>query len=127
VLAPPKEFTPVVLIVDDALGFIVWLQFTLAAGGYVGVPARSTQDAMRLIEEWWISVYLVIVNPALPGIVGIVETLQKKDSAVKVIAIQDTGAAATTIKVDATHSRSHDDWIATVRQVLGNTKVSSAG
>lgn len=125
--APPKESSSAILIVDDDFGFIVWLGHTLAASGYITVPATSTQAAKQLIDELRIAICLVIVNLEVPGTADLVDTLQRRDPSVKTIAIGVTGpGTAPSINIDAAHSRSQSDWLATVRQVLDNDKLSGA-
>lgn len=126
--APPQESPSAILIVDDDLGFAVWLGHTLAASGYITVPATSTQQAKQLIEELRIAIRLVIVNLEVPGIADLVDTLQRRDPSLKTIAIRVTGRGTTLpINIDAAHSRSQSGWLGTVRNVLGDQKVREAG
>ena len=123
----PKGSARAVLIVDDDLGFVVWLGHTLAAGGYLTIPTTSSNEAKRLIEELRVKLCLVIANFAVSGMADYVGALQRQVPRVKVIAIRVAGTGITPmVKIDAAHSRSQSDWLATVRQVLDNGEISGA-
>jgi DNA-binding response OmpR family regulator len=126
--APPKESQPpAVLIVDDDLGFLVWLGLTLGNGGFVTVPATSGVQAKEVIDELGIRINLAIVNLTLPGALELGESLRRRDKSVKVIAIQNADAASSaTIKIDAAHNRSKLGWVTLVRKTLGIEKATGA-
>ena len=118
---------PTILLVDDDLGFVVWLGQTLASNGYLTVPAAGGQQAKQVMEELGIKICLAIVNLALPGVSDLVEMLQQRDPSIKVIAIRVTGSGITpTTKIDAAHSRSQSGWLGMVRQILGNGRAANA-
>ncbi len=77
----------VVLIIDNDLGFVVWLGQTLDHGGYEALPAKGTSDAMSVLSELKRQVDLLIVNPALPGITQFIERLRQSRKQLKVIAV----------------------------------------
>ena len=119
---PPfsKGAPPGILIVDDDLGFVVWLGLTLGASGFVTVPANNGTQAKQVIEELRVKVDLAIVNLALPGVSDLTSNLRRRNSAVKVIAIQGAAAGPSlTIKLDGSHSRAKAGWATLVRRVLG--------
>ena len=108
----------VVLIVDSDLGFVIWLGVTLAANGYATLPAGTSSAAQQLIDELRVSPDLAVVNPELAGIIELIEALRGANRALKLIAIEDATSIAPSIAVDAVHSRSEADWLATVEHVL---------
>ncbi len=61
---------------------------------------------------------LVVANLEVSGMVELVEALRRSEPALKVIAIEDATAIRRPIAVDAAHSRSNADWLATVKRVL---------
>lgn len=126
-MASPKESPPAILIVDDDLGFLVWLGLTLSAGGFLTVPATTGPQAEELLAEIAIRIHLAIVNLSLPRTAELAAALKRRDPSVKVIAIQsDSAGPALTIKTDGSHSRSKLGWITLVRKVLGIEKATGA-
>lgn len=121
----PRESPPAILIVDDDLGFLVWLGLTLGGAGFVTVPATASPQAREVIQEMRIKVSLAVVNLNLPGMVEFCESLKRQDPSVKLIGIQGTGPT-TTFKTDATHSRSKVGWVTLVRKSLGIEKATGA-
>lgn len=116
----------VVLIVDDDFGFVTWLGVTLAVKGYATVPATSASVARQLIDELSVGPDLVIVNLELAGAIELIETLRGTNAALKVIAIEDASPIGRPIAVDAAHSRTEADWLATVEHVLDLRNASGA-
>ncbi len=125
--SPTKESPPAILIVDDDLGFLVWLGLTLGAAGFVTVPAAATTQAGELIHELHIAINLAVVNLDLPGMSDFTASLTRRDPMVKIIAIQDsTAGPAPAIKTDASHSRSKLGWMTLVRKLMGIEKATGA-
>ncbi len=61
-------------------------------------------------------------------IADLVDTLQRRDSSLKTIAIRVTGRGTTlSIDINAAHSRPQAGWLGTVRNVLEDQKVREAG
>lgn len=121
----PKEFPPAILIVDDDLGFLVWLGLTLGAGGFVTVPATTSTQAGDVIYQMQITVDLAVVNFELPGMPEFCESLKRQNPSVKLISIQGSGASPA-FKSDAKHSRSRGGWVTLVRRLLGIEKGTGA-
>ena len=123
--SPPRDSPTAILIVDDDLGFLVWLGLTLSAGGFVTVPATTSSQAEQLIAELGIRTNLAIVNLALPGMSDLTRGLKRRDASLKVISIQSASGPTLTIKTDASHSRSKQGWLTLVRKVLGMEKATA--
>ena len=123
-----KPAAPTILVVDDDLGFMVWLGETLSEAGYLSVPAVSGQQAERVLRDLHLNVKLVIVNFNLPGVIQLIETLRRRDASLKLIAIQEPAAnmRSPVINVDAAHIRSQVGWVALVRRILGRRRAATA-
>ena len=66
-----------ILVVDDDLGFVVWLGQTLVANGYLTVPATSARQATTLLAELQTAtIDLAIVNLALPSATTLIDSLR---------------------------------------------------
>ena len=123
--SPSKDSPPAILIVDDDLGFLVWLGLTLSAGGFVTVPATTGLQAEQLVAELGVRISLAIVNLALPGMSDLVRRLKRRDPSLKLISIRSSSGPTLTIKTDASHSRSKQGWLTLVRKVLGIEKATA--
>lgn len=108
----------VVLIVDNDLGFVIWLGVWLAANRYATLPAGTSWAAQQLLNELRVTPDLVIANLAVAGTVELAESLRLANPALKVIAIEEATPIARPIAVDAVHPRSEAHWLATVERVL---------
>jgi DNA-binding NtrC family response regulator len=111
-----------ILVVDDDLGFVVWLGQTLVANGYLTVPAASAPQATVLLAELQIAtIDLAIVNLALPSTTTLIDSLRSRHPSLKIIAVLDPiPDPIARIDVDAIGWRSQFDWLTTVRRVLGD-------
>jgi DNA-binding response OmpR family regulator len=78
-----------ILIVDDDLGFVMWLANTLRAHGYPTLPMTSAPEARKIIAELEIAeVDLVIVNPALLGASDLIDSRQMRQGFLRVLNIE---------------------------------------
>jgi DNA-binding response OmpR family regulator len=116
-----------ILVVDDDLGFVVWLGQTLVANGYLTVPATSAPQATALLAELQTAtIDLAIVNLALPSATTLIDSLRNRHSSLKIIAVLDPiRDPIARIDIDASGSRSQFDWLTTVRRVLGDNASTS--
>ncbi len=116
-----------ILILDDDLGFAVWLGRALSQAGFQPVPASTADEAFRMLSDaGFPQLDLVIVNRDLEGSGEMLEKLEAHSQAFKVITIGDpaktAGAAAVNDTIQRPPSRtipSAEPYIAAVRQVLG--------
>ena len=114
----------IVLIVDDDLGFVCWLGDILAEMGYQAVPASDSRQATAFIRDLHLQVDFVIVNPGLPGISEMIQTLSRPSP--KIVAIRNPATEVTgAIQAQATLERpsssdplSRQEWLKKVRRVL---------
>jgi len=73
----PPHRKPTVLIVDDDLGFVMWLGEIFTELGWNTVPASDCQDAVSRVGLLDLDVDLIVVNPALSGVSEMVQTLSR--------------------------------------------------
>lgn len=78
---------PSVLIVDDDLGFLVWLPAILGKAGYGAIPARTISDAAKLMRGFRPRV--LVINPSLRGAANFVNRLRRQNPDLKVIFLAD--------------------------------------
>jgi DNA-binding NtrC family response regulator len=121
----PRESATAILIVDDDLGFLVWLGLTLASGGFATVPATTASQAGEVIHQLRITINLAVVNLNLPGVPEFCASLKSQTPSIKLIAIQELGPNSM-FNVDARHSRSKVGWVTLVRRLLGIEKGTGA-
>jgi ActR/RegA family two-component response regulator len=108
-----------ILIVDDDLGFVMWLGHTLAAAGYMTLPVTSAEATLRVMAELEVAVIdLAIVNPATLGMSHLIDTLRSRQGYLRVIATEPSRHRA--IDLDAAEG----DWIAKVRRVLERARTA---
>lgn len=110
---------PTILIVDQDLGFVMWLGNTLGSKGYLTLPSTSAPEALRVIADLAIgTVDLLIVNPALPATSELVDSLRSRHRVLKVIWIEASGRS------DMNIQETQSDWIAKVRETLEKNKAA---
>ena len=88
---PKAKVELTVLIVDEDLGFVCWLGEILSEVGYQAIPALDSTSAAALVEELNQTVSLVIVNPALRGVIELTRVLSRRDPSLKIIALRNPG------------------------------------
>src|SRR5579872_1797384 len=76
-----------VLIIDNDLGFVFWLGHVLDAASYLAFPARSVPDAVMLVMQLGLSVYILAINPALPGASDLIASVHRSQRDVRVVGI----------------------------------------
>jgi ActR/RegA family two-component response regulator len=110
--SPEQTHAETILIIDNDLGFLMWLGLSLASRGYLTMPATSCQNALRLVDELQPpTIDLVMINPALPGASDLISVLRSQRGSLKVMSIED--------QVRAPQSRSESEWLSTVLKILG--------
>ncbi len=115
-----------VLIVDDDVAFVWWLGETFTEADYQPVPALNSTEARSLIDSLDAKVNVLVVNPALPAVAALVESLESADRDLKVVLIQDGRTSkAPRFRYDATLARprgwepvSREDWLRKLRTLL---------
>ena len=96
-----------ILILDDDVGFVLWLGKTLAEAGYQVVPALHIGEASELIRSLGLTIDLLIMNPAARGADEFIQTLRHQREGLRLIApVEDPADASTTfVEVDGVGRR----------------------
>jgi DNA-binding response OmpR family regulator len=112
-----------ILIVDDDLGFVMWLANTLRTNGYTTLPMTSAPEARRVIAELEIAeVDLVIVNPALLGASDLIDSLQMQQGFLRVLNIE----GAVRRRAAGSHAAQRE-WLTKVFGALEELKTADGG
>lgn len=67
-----------ILILNNDLGFALWLGQALAASNCETLPATNVAEAAALVGHFKLNVDLVIVNPAVPGALEYSRSLRRE-------------------------------------------------
>ena len=111
------------MIVDSDVGLIFWFGEIFARAGWNIVPALNCRQAVSLAVMWDSHIDLIVVNPALNGIVEMIQTLSRVHRP-KVVVIGDPNveadipADATIDRPDVSTSFSRAEWVERVRKLL---------
>ena len=76
-----------ILAIDDEEGFLVILKVTLTSQGYLVHTASSPSEAIKLYEERWQEISMVLLDYLLPEMSGdsVFENLQRLNPDVRVV------------------------------------------
>jgi hypothetical protein len=116
---------PTALIVDDDLGFVYWLAVMFALSGCDVVPALSCEQAVSLVSIVDLEIDLIVVNPALSGVLDMIRTFSRPHRP-KIVLIRDPGvetgmpflADATLVRPEIGTSISRAEWAERIRMLL---------
>ena len=84
---------PAVLVLDDDLGFAMWLASVLNDAGYTVLPSSTSEEALA-IANYVASIDLVIANFGLDGCSTLLDTLSERGDQFRLIAIGDAAPPA---------------------------------
>ena len=129
---PPAPTT--VWIVDDDLGFVWWLGAIFTEAGCRALPALSCEQALSLIKKLNVGIDLLVLNPQLPGISGMLQVLSRTHGNFKIVVIGNTSPTLTaTIHPQANLERpsfsepiSRPAWLKKVRKLLREVAAAAA-
>ena len=120
---------PTVLMVDDELGFLLWLGTVFGEAGYRAVPAKTVSDAARMARVFPPDVLLI--NPELLGAGKLISTLRAHNPNLKVIALAEPAEQLENViairKPIEITAKTGDQWLNTIESVLGERKVRQGG
>ena len=127
---PPAPTT--VWIVDDDLGFVWWLGEIFTELGCLALPALSCEQAVSLTKALNVGIDLLVLNPRLPGALGMLQILSGVYPTFKTVLIGKASPAQTAAIRPLAHlerpassdSISRSEWLKKVRRVL--TQVAAA-
>jgi len=119
-----------VWIVDDDLGFVCWLGEIFTEARCQALPALSCEHALSLMKGLDLGADLIVVNPHLPGVSAMLQTLSHANRCLKVVSIQNHSEPhVTAVKSQATLERpsgsdpiSRPEWLKRVRKLLMQVK-----
>jgi hypothetical protein len=123
---------PVVLIVDEDLGFVWWLGQIFSQAGCQVVPTLNPEQTLSFTQDLNLKVDIIVVNPELPGVPDMIRALSSSRSP-KVVAIRNHDAGIRgTIKADSILERpsgwgpvSEKEWLGCVRRLVKDIRVTS--
>lgn len=84
--------SPTALIIDDDVGFILWLGEILTESGYQTVPALHCRQARSLVKKLALRVDVLVVNPKLRGAARTIKALETEHPRLRVVLIIDRSA-----------------------------------
>jgi hypothetical protein len=114
---------PVVLIVDEDLGFVWWLGQMFSEAGCQVVPALNSEQTDSFARN--LKVDVIVVNPELAGVSELIRNMSSTRTP-KIVAIRNhnTGARGA-VRADATLERpsgwgavSQNEWLGCVRRLV---------
>ena len=76
-----------VWIVDGDLGFVCWLGDIFREVGCRALPALSCKDAVALMKQLGIEPDLIVLNPNLPGVAGMLQGRIQANRHFKIVTI----------------------------------------
>lgn len=116
---------PVVLIVDEDLGFVWWLGQIFSQAGCQVVPTLNAGQMVSLTQDLNLKVDLIVVNPELSGVPEMIRTLSTSRPP-KIVAIRNHNTdVGSSLHADATLERpsgwgpvSEKEWLECVRRLV---------
>ena len=113
-----------VLIVDHDLGFVFWLGRALDAAGYCALPAKDVTSALELLNEFPVTVSLLIISQHETWL-PLLKVLLAKNQSLKIIALagdrKDVGKlalAGRSANPDCSDEAPEAEWLAIVESTL---------
>jgi DNA-binding NtrC family response regulator len=121
--------SPTALIVDDDVGFILWLGEMVTASGYQAIPALECRQALTLVKKLALRIDVLVVNPQLRGAARAMKVLASEHPRLRVVLIRDPAAPgpvpdsthATLERPSAWEPISRPQWVIKIRKVLLRT------
>lgn len=117
---------PTALIVDDDVGFLLWLGEMFNESGYQTFPALHCRAALALAKKLALQIDVLVVNPALPGARRAMRALTTAQPSLQVVLIRD-GSKSGSVE-DSSHPAldrpsawepiSRPQWITKIRHAL---------
>jgi hypothetical protein len=116
----------VVMIVDNDLGFVCWLDEIFSEAGCQVVPGLSCQRALSITKRLNLQVDVTVVKPDLEGVSQMIQALRSAHKSLKIVAIRshethDDGAiyaAAAVERPSGWRPVSRHEWNENVWRVL---------
>jgi DNA-binding NtrC family response regulator len=117
---------PIALIVDDDIGYLLWLGEMFAESGYQTIPALHCRQAVELARKLALRVDVLVLNPKLRGAARAVKVLETEHPRLRVVLIRDPSAPgpaldskyATLERPSAWEPISRPQWATKIRKIL---------
>jgi DNA-binding NtrC family response regulator len=130
----PSPAATTVWIVDNDLGFVWWLGEIFTEAGCRTLPALSCEQALTLIKSLNVGVDLLVVDPQLPGVMKMLQSLSRAHPKLKIVTIGKASAAlpaalrpqASLERPSASDSISRSEWLTKVRKLLKEVASTAA-
>ena len=121
---PPGATT--VWIVDEDLGFVWWLGEIFTEAGCRTLPALSCEQAVSLIKKLNLRIDVLVLNPQLPGVIGMLQIFRRMHPNFEIVTIGETSPALTAAirpkakleRPSGSDSISRLEWLKKVRKLL---------
>lgn len=123
-----------VWIVDDDLGFVWWLGDLFNETGCRALPALACDQAVSLIKALKVGVDLLVLNPQLPGVVKMLQTLRSSYPSLKLVLIDKPSAPLSNVihpraileRPSGSDKISRLDWLKKVQKLLKDVATVAA-
>ena len=118
--------SPTALIVDDDVGFVLWLGEMLNESGYQTVPALQCRQAVTMVKQLSLRIDVLVMNPKLRGAARAMKTLETEHPRLRVVLIRDPSSPDPVTESDhptlerpsAWEPISRPQWVTKIRKVL---------
>jgi hypothetical protein len=122
---------PVVLIVDEDLGFVWWLGQIFSKAGCQVVPTLNSEQTVSITQDLNLKADVVVVNPELAGISEMILALSSARPP-KIVAIRNHNSSVpNALHADAALERpsgwgsvSEKEWLGCVRRLVRDVRAT---
>jgi DNA-binding NtrC family response regulator len=116
------------VIVEEDVGFLLWLGQLLADAGYRTIPASNCRQAMTHIRELGIPIHLAVLDLKLRGATSMLQTLEAAHRGLRIVVIGDpAGGVPARIPASAILEKPRNwanilrgDWLQRINQALAD-------
>lgn len=128
-----RRALPIVWIVDGDLGLVCWLGQIFTEASCRALPALSCQEGVVLMNALGIEPDVIVLNPNLRGVVGMLQRCARANRNLKIITIgAPLDAVTASIHPHVTlelpvpeRAYSRPEWVERVQRILREVQVTS--
>lgn len=106
----PSSGSTLVLIIDEDLGFLMWLGELFAELGCQAMPALHCRQGLALAKQLKLPITILIANPELRGYQQMVRLLTAANPGLRVIPIRDSTADGKGVRSDGAARERRAYW-----------------